>query len=186
MKIITSFNNGLAKNHTELKAEKLYKSGNGGSYFKYVYEQLEKGAVLEQGVSTIIGYENNKPIAALLFFHNSRPETVSFSDFVYTNIGTIGIIVKEDYRGKGYAKKLFKEFERNFLDLYSLSNDYLLVNTLEDAYQVAYQSFDWIIPCQKQNSTHQEQEHLIYEINNGRRTLKRYRYEKERSNTMLY
>lgn len=186
MRIETNFNNGLAKNFPVLREAKLYKKGSSGSYFKYIYDKLHHGAILEQPVSTVIGYEDNKPIAVLLFFHSVEPYSQQFNDFTYLNIGTIGIIVKEEYRGLGYAKKLLSEFEKNFIELYSFSNDYILVNALEDAYPVAYKSFKWFIPCRKENSSHQEQEHLLYEINNGRRTLKRYLYEKRRKNTVLF
>lgn len=186
MRVVTDFNNGLIKNHSELKREELYNKSSNGSYFKYLYDQLEKGAVLEQPISTIIIYKDNSAVGALLFFHNIKPEVNEFFDYIYTNVGTIGVIVKDEHRKKGFAKRLLKEFEKNFLDIAPFVNDYIVINALEDAYPVALKSFKWIIPCQKQNCTQQEQENLTFAINNGKRTLKRYRYEKRRERAKLF
>lgn len=184
-KIITHYNNGLLKNYKELKHEKMYKNSHGGSYFKYIYDKLDEGVCLEQSVSSLIAYKNDKIIGCLLFFHSTAPFHNCYQDYNYINIGTIGVYVKKECRNSGVAKKLFKEFEKNFIELYSYSNDYILVNTLEDAYPVAFKSFNWIIPCQKENSSYQEQEHLLYAISNGKKTLKRYHYEKNKKNTLI-
>ena len=67
---VTNFNNGLNVNHKLLNKEQMYKTEHSGSYFKYIYDKLESGFILEQSTTTIIAYEDYKPIGVLIFFHS--------------------------------------------------------------------------------------------------------------------
>lgn len=182
LEIVTKFNTGLNENFRLLKSEGLYNSHHNGSYFKYLYERLEQGYELEQPVSSIIAYEEEtkKPVAVLLYFHqvSSHEFKVDYLDCL--NAGTVGVYVKTAYRGQGIARKLFKEMENNFIPFYSYKYDYIIVNTLEDAYHIGKKSFEWFIPSHKQNCQFQNVADIKTAVNCGKRTLNYHRYNKSK------
>jgi GNAT superfamily N-acetyltransferase len=179
---VTNYKNGWVKNHKILNKEKLYNSNHCASYFKYIYDKLENGYQLEQFVSTIIAYDKKNPVAVLLFFHNQESHSSFKLDFYKcSNIGTIGLYVKEEYRGKGLAKKIIREFEHNFIDFYADSYDFVTINTLEDLYPISKKYLDWFVPSSKQNCDIHTSQVISEALHNGRRGMKNYLYQKQRS-----
>lgn len=178
---VTNFNNGLNVNHKLLNKEQMYKTEHSGSYFKYIYDKLESGFILEQSTTTIIAYEDYKPIGVLIFFHSMEKNSFNLDFSRCNNIGTIGLFIKKEQRGNGIAKKLIKEFENNFINFYLSLYDFIIVNTLEDSYPIANKYFEWFIPCQKQNCNIQATQNISNAINNGKKGLNTYLYQKSRS-----
>lgn len=182
LEIITRFNNGLKDNFRLLKSEGLYNKHHNGSYFKYLYDQLDNGYELEQSISSVIAFDerSNKPIGVLLFFHHPIIEPFKTNYLDCLNAGTVGVYIKDEYRGKGIAKKLLKEMENNFIPLYSYKYDFIIINALEDAYHVAEKSFEWFIPSHKQNCPYQNVIDVKNALNKGKRALNYHRYNKSR------
>ncbi len=178
LEIVTKFNTGLNENFRLLKSEGLYNSYHNGSYFKYLYDQLDNGYNLNQSVTSVIAFDEktNNPIGVLLYFHQIKDEEFKVDYLDCLNAGTIGVYVKTAYRGQGIAKKLFREMENNFIPLYSYKYDYIVINTLEDAYQVGKKTFEWFIPSHKQNCQFQNIADVRSAVGEGKRTLNYHRY----------
>lgn len=178
LEIVTKFNTGLNDNFRLLKSEGLYNSHNNGSYFKYLYDQLENGYQIEESITSVIAYDDNtgKPIGVLLYFHQTGNNEFKVDYLDCLNAGTIGIYVKTEFRDQGIAKKLFREMENNFIPLYSYKYDYIVINTLEDAYQIGKKTFEWFLPSHKQNCQFQNIENVKNAVINGKRTLNYHRY----------
>ena len=184
--LITNYKNGLKNNFEELYLNKMYQQNHSGSKFKYLYEESFKDTKLrDKWISSIIAYNiDNIPIGVLFFIHNEvkdfRKYEIQDGQYIFRIIGKIGIFVKPEYRNKGLAKKLLREFENNFIDLYYKDADYIVVSALEDAYEVSFKSFKWIIPNNRPNS----EDGLISSIKksileNKVRSMRYYEYRKK-------
>lgn len=182
IRFITTYKKGLIKNYKKLKEHSLHNKDS-NSYFKYLYDKLDSGYSILEPISSIIAFNenNDEPIAVLLFFHSLDLKIQRYEFLNYSRIGIIGVFVKEEYREKGIAKKLIKEFEKNFIDIYTQSLDYVIVDAVENAYPIAENVFDWFIPCNKRNSDEASLEFLVRAIYNGKRSLKYYQYKKNLS-----
>lgn len=184
LRFITHLNNGLKKNFNKYKENKLHERG-GGSYFKYLYDRLDKGFEIDENTSTVsVLDKNNNPISVLIFFHSNYIQKSYYQNYSYGRIGLLGLYVLPEYRNKGIAKKMIKEFEKNIIDLYSNSYDYIIMDAVENAYPICLKSFEWFIPCRKRNSEKEALLSIQNGILKGQRTLKYYKYQK--NNSLLY
>lgn len=170
IKFITYINNGIQKNYRLLLNNNMYKKENNASYFKYVFELLNNGGVYDKNTALIIAKdEDSNILGVLILFYNDK-KTEIYKKFKYLNLGTIGLFVKEEFRNKGIASLLVKEFESNFHPFYK-QFDFVFINSLEKSYIVTEKKFRKFFSCSKKNCSNEMQSIIDNEVNKGKKPL---------------
>lgn len=146
------FNTGFYNNFDLLKENQMFEKKYQYSTFKFDLRK-NKEKFKDRDITTLIYFDNNKPIAWIRFDHeedNNKTFQFNYIKRKFSTLGMFMIYVSPKYRKQGLASKMTKIFENellNYLQNHNINlNQYYLINAVDLAYDLLDRNLQYFIP----------------------------------------
>jgi len=164
----TIIGTGFYQHFNLLKKHNLFEKNYQNSHFKTLF-QKDIEVFNNNQFSTVVAFINHQPIGFLLFEHFELPDSGSFvfqgTKRQFSTFGTLMIYVSPEHRNIGIASHMVKLFENSFLpyieNKVNLHNKYIMINSLDKAFNITKKSLEHFIPSFTQRNSAKNKQDLI-------------------------
>lgn len=159
---------GFYNNHTMLAENNLYEIGHKNSVFKSLLK-IDKEFFKDQKMSTVIAYDNNKPIGFILFEHYDKLDNGNFTfqkiKRYFLTFGSLMMYVKPEYRKRGIACKMVGLFEEKYKvyvkNNFQIIDQFAIINASGDAHSILCRTLKSFVPSYTGRNDSKNKQDLI-------------------------